>query len=417
MGLSMAERRAVTREMAIRYTRAGKKERGVILDELCALTCWTRRHARRRLSQVLLAGQLPARRPPVRPRTYDDEVLGTLRTIWAMLGGPCGKRLAPFLTEMVQVLERCDELSLAPAARNKLCGISASTIDRALAPERHRLGVKGRSGTKPGSMLKSQIPIRTFSEWNENAPGFFEMDLVAHDGGVAAGEYCQTLDITDVFSGWTEMGAVPNKAQRWVHEELKAIRLRLPFELAGLDSDNGGEFINDQMLRWCIANKITFTRSRPYRKNDNCFVEQKNWTHVRQAVGYARYDTPTELKILRELYGVLRLQLNFFSPQMRLVSKSREGSKVTKRYDVARTPYQRLMQSEHLDARQKRALRRQYMQLNPAELSREIGRIQRKLMAATARKAANKRKEVKPVPGPSSRTFPVRQRRVATRTS
>jgi hypothetical protein len=248
------------------------------------------------------------------------------------------------MAEAIEALERHGELSLDPEVRAKLLRISAATIDRALAPERSRLRVRGRSGTKPGSLLRRQIPIRTFADWDDRSPGFCEVDLVAHDGGDPAGEFCQTLDVTCVATGWTEMRALPNKAQRWCFEALMQIRSDLPFPLRGLDSDNGSEFINDQLLRYCSAERITFTRSRPYRKNDNCFVEQKNWPVVRQMVGYARYDTAAELGCLSELYSWLRLYVNFFQPQMRLVSKTRRGATVTKRYDRARTPYRRILE-------------------------------------------------------------------------
>src|SRR5207253_1997890 len=188
---------------------------------------------------------------------------------------------------------------VVPEVRDKLLAMSSATIDRALASERARLQIKGRSGTKPGSILKRQIPIRTFAEWNDARPGFCEVDLVAHDGGSPFGEFCHTLDLTCVATGWTEPRGLPNKAQRWVHEAIEEIANELPFPLLGLDCDNGSEFINMHLYRYCTERRITFTRSRPYRKNDNCYVEQKNWPVVRQQVGYARYDTPEELEALK----------------------------------------------------------------------------------------------------------------------
>src|SRR6266508_3650991 len=233
------------------------------------------------------------------------EVVEPLRVIWATLNGPAGKRLAPFMPQIVEALERCGEIRIEPEVRNKLLRVSAATIDRILAPERRRLQVRGRSGTKPGSLLKRQIPIRTFAEWDDARPGFCEVDLVAHDGGNPLGEFCQSLDLTCVATGWTEVGAVPNKAQRWCFEALLDIERSLPFPLLGIDSDNGSEFINHQLVRYRAERGITFTRSRPYRKNDNCFVEQKNWPVVRQQVGYGRYDTDEELAVLRGLYAHL----------------------------------------------------------------------------------------------------------------
>jgi hypothetical protein len=398
VGLSMAERKAVTRQMARRYQRASKTQKGAMLDELSALTEWTRRHARRALGEAIAGGGTGPRPRPGRPRIYGKEILEPLRRVWAALDGPSGKRLAPFLAEMVEVMERFGELTVDDAVRANLLRISPATIDRLLAAERQRLQVKGRSGTKPGSMLKRQIPIRTFAEWDEAVPGFCEVDLVAHDGGDARGEFCQTVDLTCVATGWTEMRAVPNKAQRWVFEALKDIRAHLPFPLKGLDSDNGSEFINDQLHRYCVAEEITFTRSRPYRKNDNCFVEQKNWSVIRQQVGYLRYDTPEELELLHELYSHLRYYVNFFQPQMRLVQKTREGAKVRKRYDTARTPYQRILRSPDVSDERKQALTAAYRGLNPVQLKRDIGRCQDRLLAI-----ANLKPKVRPdgdIPGP-----------------
>jgi len=220
--------------------------------------------------------------------------------------------------------------------KEKILEISASTIDRLLSKEKAKMRLKGRARTKPGTLLKHQIPIRTFADWDEGRPGFVEIDLVSHDGGNARGDYAQTLDVTDVYTGWTETEAVKNKAQIWTFKALKGIRKRLPFKLLGIDSDNGSEFINAHLLRFCKQEKITFTRTRPYRKNDNCFVEQKNYSVVRKAVGYYRYETKKELEILNELYKVLRLYTNFFQPVMKLVKKTRVGSKVIKRYDEAK---------------------------------------------------------------------------------
>jgi hypothetical protein len=404
----MAERRAVTKQMAVRYHRAPKGEKGTMLDELCQLTGWTRRHARRALAQAILGKPTAARRP--RPRTYGPEVFEPLRFVWATLGGPAGKRLAPFMAEAVEALERHDELELSPEVRTKLLQVSASTIDRMLAPERAKLRVKGRSGTKPGSILRRQIPIRTFAEWDDRRPGFCEVDLVAHDGGDPSGQFCHTLDLVCVATGWTEMRALLTKAQRWVREALEDIHAHLPFALLGLDSDNGSEFINTELFGWCESRQITFTRSRPYRKNDNCFVEQKNWPVVRQSVGYARYDTPAELQVLAELYGHLRLWVNFFQPQMKLISKTRRGAVVSKRFDVARTPYRRVLASPDVAEQAKRELTATYLELNPAELKRQIGRCQDRLLELAKTKPERGREVTPPPDHPFRETFSRRQR-------
>ena len=384
----MAERKAVTKQMTKRYRRSTKKEKGVMLDELCELTGWTRRHARRALTEPATT-----RARPARPKVYGQDVLGPLRFVWATLGGPAGKRLAPFMQEAIEALERHSEIELSPDVREKLLQISAATIDRMLQEERSKLRMKGRSGTKPGSILRRQIPIRTFAEWDDARPGFCEVDLVSHDGGSPSGEFCFTLDLTCVATGWTEMRALQNKAQRWVSEALVDVSGTLPFRLVGLDSDNGSEFINHHLFSWCADNEITFTRSRPYRKNDNCFIEQKNWPAVRQQVGYARYDDAQELEALKELYGYVRLWVNFFSPLMKLISKTRRGAQVTKTFDRARTPYRRVLGSEHVSEEAKHELERIYLGLNPAELRRQIGRCQDRLLELVKTKQ-QRRKEV-----------------------
>jgi hypothetical protein len=243
-------------------------------------------------------------------------------------------------------------------------------------------------------LLRSQIPVRTFADWDEARPGFLEIDLVAHCGGNGGGEYCQTLDVTDVATGWTETRAVRNKAQVWVFAALKAIRTDLPFPIAGIDSDNGGEFINHQLARYCDEHKITFTRSRAYHKNDSCYVEQKNWSVVRRNVGYARFDTPEELAVLNELYAVLREHTNFFMPSVKLVSKERDGAKVRKHYDTPTTPYDRVLASPDVSDAAKRRLAKRYERLHPAALKRKIVKLQGTLYRLTVMKESIRRREV-----------------------
>jgi hypothetical protein len=371
MGLTMSQRRAVTKATAIRYRSASKKDKATILAELCALTGWHRDHARKALRRALGPKPVARQRKP-RPPVYGEDVMAPLRKIWAVMDAPTGKRLAPFLGEMVAVLERAGELDLEPEVRAKLVAMSAATIDRRLATERKKMQLKGRSGTKPGSLLKSQIPIRTWADWDENKPGFVEIDLVGHEGGNPRGDFCQTLNVVDIATTWTEPRAVKNKAQKWVFAALREILGAFPFDILGVDSDNGSEFINDQLLRFCEQEKITFTRSRPGNKNDGCHVEEKNWSVVRQAVGYHRYDTPAELELLNQIYALLRLQINFFSPHQKLVSKRREGAKVIKKYDTARTPYQRILTDKNVTKKVKNELTRQYRTLNPAQVRRDL---------------------------------------------
>ena len=390
MRLTMKEKKKAVVILAPRYQKARKKQKGKMLDEFIALTGYCRTHAsyvlnmhgkRKRISKKTVI-QADVRKSGRRGRkkTYTDDVKKALIKIWYIMDCICGKRLAPVMEPIVQKLEDFDEITIAEDTRAKLTGMSASTIDRMIAGERRKQTIIGRSNTKPGTLLKHQIPIRTFSDWDEQRPGFAEIDLVGHDGGNVKGEYMQTLDVTDVYTTWTETEAVKNKAQVWVFEALQKIRKRLPFELLGIDSDSGAEFINHHLYEYCEEENITFTRSRSYRKNDNCFVEQKNYSVVRRAVGYLRYDTEKELHIMNELYRHLSLYTNFFQPSMKLIKKTRVGSKVTKKYDTAQRPYQRVLDSQYISKSVKTKLKRQYKTLNPASLKRKITRLQQKLL-------------------------------------
>jgi hypothetical protein len=271
--------------------------------------------------------------------------------------------------------------------------MSAATIDRLLRPERQKYQLKGRCHTRPGTLLKHQIPMRTFSDWDEQQPGFLEFDLVGHDGGVIDSQHAFTLNAVDIASGWNCSTALKNKAQVWTLQGVEKIRAKLPFQLLGIDSDNGSEFINQALYDFCQQHKITFTRSRPYRKNDSCFVEQKNYSVVRRAVGYQRYDTDEQLDLLNQLYEVLDLYTNFFQPSMKLQSKERHGARVTKKYDQARTPYQRLLDSSFITEETKRQLRARYRLLNPAQLKRQIERLQRKLLATVVSTALTRKRQ------------------------
>jgi hypothetical protein len=379
MGLTMSQRKAVTKATATRYRSASKGAKVVILDELCATTGWHRDHARKALREALGPRRVPVPRM-ARPPTYGEDVMVALRKVWAVMDAPAGKRMAPFLPEIVGRLRAFHELDVPDATAAKLCAMSAATIDRRLAGERKRLELRGRSGTKPGSLLKSQISIRTWADWDEKAPGFVEIDLVGHEGGDPRGEFAQTLTVTDVFTGWTETKAVRNKAQKWVFAALVDLRSAFPFPVLGIDSDNGSEFINNHLLAYCEKEEITFTRSRSGNKNDGCHVEQKNWSVVRNAVGYHRYDTPPELELLNQIYVQLRLQTNFFSPQQRLLEKHRHGAKVTKKYATAKTPYQRVLADRRVPETVKIDLAGQYEQLNPAAIRRDLLALQDQLL-------------------------------------
>jgi len=396
MRLTMKEKKRATVVIAPRYQRARKKHKGIILNEFIALTGYNRSYAcyvlrsqgkKVRVNEnTVIEADIRKGKKRKRQKTYDGKVFEGIKKIWYIMDCICGKRLVPMLREIILKLESFREIELDAETKKKLFKISPATADRLLAGERKKQEIKGRSNTKPGTLLKNQIPIRTFSEWNEQRPGFVEIDLVGHDGGDASGEFIQTLDVTDVCTGWTETQAVRNKAQVWVFEALQDIRGCLPFELLGIDSDNGAEFINNHLFRFCTDEKITFTRTRSYRKNDNCFVEQKNYSVVRRAVGYSRYDTEEEQKILNELYRHLRLYTNFFQPVMKLIEKTRIGSNVKKKYDKAQTPYKRVLSSPYIPEENKKQLKKLYAKLNPAELKRQITKLQNRLLKLSALK-------------------------------
>lgn len=390
----MGQKKAVTRELQNRYQKARKKEKIMILDEFTRITGYNRCYASQILGKSNILGYVQIGRKKFkyvkdhhqsrrkRNRYYDQEVLLALKKIWKEADYICSKRLAPFLAEFIPVLEKHGEIKLTRQVREKLFTISAATIDRLLADIRKKQQIKGRSTTRPGSLLKKNIPVRTFSEWDNTRPGFFEVDLVSHDGGNSRGDFIQSLNFTDIATCWMEMIAVKNKAQRWVFAGIKEIKERLPFAILGFDSDNGSEFINHHLIRYCEEQHITFTRSRPYHKNDSCYIEQKNWSVIRRTVGYGRYDTDKELRLLNKLYGYLRLYVNFFQPVRKLVQKERIGSKIKKRYDVAKTPYRRVLASLYIPEEIKMKLERQYAMINPAQFKREITKIQNQLYKA-----------------------------------
>lgn len=352
-----------------RYRKASKREKSRILDEFVAATGYNRKYA---IHLLRNGPPRPSQKKRGRRLIYGPDVVAALVQVWEACGHLCGKRLQPFLPDMVKALERHGELKLAPETRSRLLQMSASTIDRRLKRARSKLAYRGRSTTKPGTLLKNAIPIRTFADWDEQIPGFVEMDLVAHCGDSAVGEFLHTLNVVDIETRWTEPIALPNKGQKATFEGIMTMRHRLPFPLLGIDSDSGSEFINHHLYNYCQDEKITFTRARPYNKNDQAHVEQRNWTVVRQVVGYARYESSEALILLNVIYEDLRLFVNFFQPVMKLVSKTRVGSKVRKKYATAQTPFQRALASQDVESFVKEQLQELFLTLNPAELRRRI---------------------------------------------
>jgi len=355
-----------------RYTKATKKERSRILDEYVATTGCHRKHAiavlngkRRRVTHAI---HRPHR------RHYTDEDKRAVQALADLFDGICSKRLRVALDTELTKLYETGFLQVSAECYGHLKKISPATMDRLRAGGKRRAG-QSRGFTKPGTLLKSQIPVRTWAEWSEDRPGFCEMDLVDHSGGNTRDDHAWTLDFTDIKTQWTECVAVRNKAQRYVFEGICQVRQRLPFPLLGIDSDNGSEFINDELYRYCRQERITFTRSRAGKKNDSAHVEQKNWSVVRRAVGYHRYDTPEQLDLLNHLYEKLHLYINFFLPVMKLVEKTRDGSKVKKVYDQPQTPYARVQNNPDVSPEAKAKLQATYQELDVVQLRQQIDRL------------------------------------------
>lgn len=351
-----------------RYARAGRAEKGHILDEFVAVTGYHRKWA----IELLRHGPPPARSGRGgRPRVYSAVVVGALRTVWEASGELCGKRLAPFLAEFVPALEAEGVLVLEPSVRTQLLQLSAATIDRRLHPFRLARR-RGLGTTKPGTLLKQQVPIQTYTPWDEQRPGFVEIDLVAHCGTSTVGHYLTTLTVTDVATGWTECAGVWGKGQAAVFGALEQIRERWPMPLLGIDSDNGAEFLNAHRVRWCEQEQLTFTRSRPYWKNDQAHVEQKNWSVVRRLLGYDRYETEAELALRQRLYQWLRHWTNHWQPVLKLIGKERDGAKVRKRYDTAQTPYRRVLARAILSPAAQQRLEQEHAAYGPTAVWQEV---------------------------------------------
>lgn len=377
--LTMRQRIAVTDTVRKRYRKATKTRKTEILDELIATTGYNRSYARRVLGSLKKLGR--KKKYPPRKHTYDAQVFYALRKVWIVNDNICGQRLKSQIPETIRKLELFKEHRFNKRIKHKLLTISSATIDRMLSAAKKSYQLKGRSTTKPGTLLRSTVAIRTFADWKdeEKKPGFFETDLVAFCGESVRGDYINGLNLTDVFLGWVVLEVVMGKGQFRVHKAIDEGKQRLPYPMLGLDPDNGTEFINWLLKRYCEQNHIAFTRIRPNRKNDNCYVEQKNYTVLRRFLGYGRYDTNQQLIIVKELVKLIEAYVNCFQPVMKLTKKERIGSKVKKQYDTAKTPYQRLLDSRVLKEEQKQKLIEYYETLNPAAILRQIRKLQYKL--------------------------------------
>ena len=366
--MSKHSKRELVEAVQPRYLKANKAVKRQIMDEFVAATGYHRKYANRLLKHGL---KPRGYKRSGRRKVYQGEVVQVLERIWEICGRICSKRLHPFIPEILTVLERKGEIQVCLEIKQLLLSMSRSSIDRCLQKARYEKH-KGLSTTKPGTLLKKAIPIRTWHDWDDARPGFLEMDLVAHCGNSVEGQFLYTLTATDISTGWTECFALLNKTQFMVSKAITEMRTRLPFPLLGIDSDNGSEFINDLLYRYCMEEKITFTRSRPYEKNDQAHVEQKNWSVVRHTVGYDRLETEEERLLLDEIYADLRLYVNFFQPVLKLIEKNHVDGKIIKKYDQATTPYRRVLVSEDVSFEDKARLTNLYFRLNPVELRNRI---------------------------------------------
>lgn len=369
--LSMESKREYLGKMRWRYAQArGRRYKSRLIEELIAVCGYSRKHAIKVLKRR--GGPRPLKRSGPK-LIYHQEVRVVLKRLWFWSDQLCGKRLQAALREWLPHYEK-EYGVLAESLKEKLAAISAATIDRLLEPARAKARPKGRGGTKPGRWLKNQIPLKT-DQWDERRPGFMEADTVAHCGDSLEGDFIWSLCFTDLATGWTELRAVWNKGSHGVMEAVREIEAELPFAILGFDCDNGSEFLNHPLWRYFARRKepVQFTRSRPYHKNDNAHVEQKNWTHVRCLLGYDRLEKQELLGPINALYRrAWALYHNHFCPSVKLVEKRRQGARQIKRYDAPKTPYQRLSESGVLDEQNRAALQEQHAALNPFALKRQI---------------------------------------------
>jgi hypothetical protein len=376
--MDLKAKHALIRQMASIYEKSSKNKRSEILDHVVLATKYHRWHASRLL---LHPPTSPKKKLKRKGKSKYRLITPPLKKLWGLSHFASGKRLVGMIPSYVETLVRDGELVITEKQKDLLLSVSAATIERLITEERKKVFGKGRSTTKPGTLLKNQIPVQVFTKWNERKPGFGEIDLVAHCGVTAKGDFAYTLDFIDLDTNWNECVAFLGRGQNNAQKALRKIRARLPFPLLGIDSDNGEEFINWHLYHWCKEEEITFTRCREYRKNDQAHVEEKNWSVVRRYVGYNRYDAEEQVILLNRLYDVLRLYFNFFQATLKLERKERVGGKVKRIYPKAKTPYQRVLDHENIPEANKEKIREQYETLNPAKLLRELQKITDQLLS------------------------------------
>lgn len=399
MELSMRSRKELTTRQAGRYRQASRAQKGKILDEFVAASGYNRDYAamllrscgRERVQStgggksIRLVTTTRPRKAGGRPPVYGQPVRRAVEQLWKLFGHLCGKRLVVLMREVLVSVKRHPELRISAATCDSLQRISAATVDRILRCARAKLRLKGISHTKPTSALVASIPIRTFAEWSAVGPGHLQIDLVGHDGGNASGEFCYTLVATDVCLGWSELRALRNKAAKWVKAALEEICGELPFAVVELHPDNGSEFLNHAIADYCREKQIRLTRSRPGRKNDNCYVEQKNFDLVRKLVGYARYEGDHAVERLNQLYRLGSSLWNLYYPSQKLLETHRHGSTVRKRFDRPRSPARRLLDRGELSPKKRWNLVSRMKQTDAIETAIELGRLQTQVLAAAIR--------------------------------
>jgi hypothetical protein len=395
--LSMSSRAEVTARFARAYGRASKKEKGLVLDQVVAVTGWSRDNARRRLAAAAKRAPGRGRAVAVRPRKprplkYSCDTLKVLQRVWAASGGQCGRYLEASMALQLDGLERHGELvygrdRYSPDVRKQLLTMGSATMDRYLAPARARDRIRGKSATKPSPLLRSSIKIRKAGDEVEAEPGFFEGDTVAHCGPALKGEFARTLNLTDVHTGWVFTRTVRNNAHVHILGALKAGVNEIPFGVTGLDFDNGTEFLNEDVIAWAAQMKIFFTRSRPYRKNDQATIESKNNHLVRRYAFYCRYDTPEERTVLNRLWPLVNDRLNYLTPTVKPIGYASKGNGQRRRlYDRPQTPLDRLLAARVLSPEQESELTAYRDSLNPAAIARRIPDLQNRLLVLAGEK-------------------------------
>lgn len=374
--MTKKERLAVVEDFSKKYQKSTKKDKSGLLTKISEVTGYSRKH----LMEILTK---PPKTKNVisRPRTSKYlSILRPLRQLWTVSNYACGKRLVPMIPVYLDSLERSGELKTNFKEKKLFLAVSPATCDRLFKVDRKRINLKGRSGTKPGTLLKHQIPIKIWADWDNAKPGFLEIDSVHHCGFSLYGEYIFTLDTVDVCTGWNECAAHLGRSEHNTISALEKIKARLPFPLLGIDFDCGGEFVNYHLIKYAEKNQITYTRARAAMKNDQAYIEQQNYSVVRRFVGYQRLDTPEQLIILNQLYEMLSDYQNFFQPVMKLKEKIRDGARVTRKYDKAKTAYQRVLERDDIPKKAKQRLTERFLKLNPKRLILGITKLGKELV-------------------------------------